>query len=879
MKKSVKSISLAVIMSVSMLFVGLGPINTDSLEVEIAEPNASGFGVQAGDELYYRSIEKKANDDKANETIEKWVIGAVTTDSISLTKYSASKENGFTFTFREALYEKYNVTQIWKHQIFPNNITNMITANQTDNFPMRYQAENGAWPSVQQYSDGSSVFNDMHMSGTGSKGLLNVSAVVNKTTGIMLSMFYGNESDYNTLELIKYDCSAYTMGQIDVFGYKIGDEHIIYRPAMKDEENKDGPSSADDNDDKYKVDEWVKIKVTALYTNPLTKEDVVWGNVSVYRDPKLTILNRTEPWRILGRIPTNNSNGMGEGWFNKEIDVNAVKDQIKSNIEDYENWTNVGVTASGENVFITGTTQEGLDGLFEITVLDGYGTTQFTRKTVYNKTSKKYEKIEMDIMVDGPGVKKSHATIGVAIGDAWETIEQSESEKEEWSPTEKKQDSHNDVVYREYRVTHICGINGTGMAVFGEVKKWYSHNPSRIMENQFQPFLVFDTAKPETFITMGGHGNLDGPPVLLPKVADWNTKKTAMIGEINRQLSREGETVLKSHFEASSIRLKIGESGSNDNDNQTTIVLEVNSDGLTTYLHYEEHRKEDFGDHGYRKREISDMFVIKAKTCANTTGLASVTNVSKNNVFVWEHSRYRPQDGEWGDPKKKQQDKIIVRDILVSCGGNIVFVGEQSHKQWNETAFNNRTWQLGEQPNEININYWVLGTIKDNDVWSWFQSQIFDIGITNFSTVSTKIIDMLNFGIDLPDGVVITTNNVTFAGRSFKVSLNMNDGNTHIMRFAASKEGIMQDMLMGVKYANGTWKEWERTVLAEAPANFDKGEVFTEDIPDNYESANTADTTDAGDSPFGNLPGYPVSFTILFSLIGVAMIVLKKKKH
>ena len=50
------------------------------------------------------------------------------------------------------------------------------------------------------------------------------------------------------------------------------------------------------------------------------------------------------------------------------------------------------------------------------------------------------------------------------------------------------------------------------------------------------------------------------------------------------------------------------------------------------------------------------------------------------------------------------------------------------------------------------------------------------------------------------------------------------------MRFAISPEGIMQDMFMGAKNADGTWHDWERTVLVEAPTGYMVGEYWTEDM-------------------------------------------------
>ena len=110
-------------------------------------------------------------------------------------------------------------------------------------------------------------------------------------------------------------------------------------------------------------------------------------------------------------------------------------------------------------------------------------------------------------------------------------------------------------------------------------------------------------------------------------------------------------------------------------------------------------------------------------------------------------------------------------------------------------------------------------------------------------------------------------------------------------------------MIMGDKYANGTWREWERTVLVDyvspvAGNTYTTGEVFLTDVPTGYipyddgsttdddstdDDTTDDDTTDDDDdddngNPFGGIPGYPVAFMSVLSIIAVLGIAFKKRK-
>ena len=246
-------------------------------------------------------------------------------------------------------------------------------------------------------------------------------------------------------------------------------------------------------------------------------------------------------------------------------------------------------------------------------------------------------------------------------------------------------------------------------------------------------------------------------------------------------------------------------------------------------------------------------------------------------IFIWEQARYRPAEGNdpGRDPEDKSYNKIIIAEVVATGDGSVVFLGQRFWKEPEDSDYHAQTWELrDEETASSNVNLWYLGSIRDGDIWTWFNSQIFDIGIADLSVYEADIIEMLNYGMELPPGVVFTLADITTSNRTFEISKTF-DGEKHIMRFAVSPEGIMQDMFMGTKDSAGVWLEWERTVLIQAPEGYATGIVWTEDMPD-Y-TADTEPTTD-DPGPGFEIPGYPLEMFALVGLFGIVLLIRKYRK-
>jgi len=79
-------------------------------------------------------------------------------------------------------------------------------------------------------------------------------------------------------------------------------------------------------------------------------------------------------------------------------------------------------------------------------------------------------------------------------------------------------------------------------------------------------------------------------------------------------------------------------------------------------------------------------------------------------------------------------------------------------------------------------------------------------------------------------------------------------------------------MFRGVQADDGTWLEWEYTVLIDAPAGYDVGGVLP-DLP-------VEDTHDleGGDPSLFDIPGYPMLFISVIAFASIVFVIRKSKK-
>ncbi|MHA1674815.1 MAG: hypothetical protein ACTSYI_14465 [Promethearchaeota archaeon] len=673
---------------------------------------------------------------------------------------------------------------------------------------------------------------------------------------------------------------------------------------------------------------WVREIVEFVYYNPYTEEDVIINSQEIYKFPTMAPeeLGWSEFPKVRGRIDPSDPNvAIGDGWFHKDInfesaafttwfegEINSMWDLQSHTLTTGPGWIQVnGIKAGGADPFF-----------FYAEQLSNVGTVRYFNEWTYNSTEDRdFRQLVLVIESSIPGaVIETHAALGVDEGDSWTYLVQEEKSYNEWGPDNNFNDFRESVIMATFTVTHIFALNHTTMGVVGSMEVQIINNDGSIEPeshiDSFYPFLVWDTTNPVSFITMGGHGNLDGPQVLLPAGIDWSTEETAMLDLFTSMDDGPGVPIAY-FFDQNTVRFKFDGSYDDSWEQDGGMVnahrewhheflVDVNEFGMTTHLNQRQEEREnwhfDDGSGGSwdgsreNREEMVAFMVDGSKGCVYEDDISSVTGVQPLDTFVWEHSRFRPA-GEWGpddmgdDPADKFYDMIVIGDVLSTCDEYVVLLGAQFKKGPEDTVFQPHEWHLNDgEGGDIVGNYWYLGSIRDNDIWTWMNSQIFDIGITDLAGYEADLAEILSYAF--APGAVITAADVTVNGTTFEVI--MPEGNIdHVFRFAINDEGIMQDMFMGeFDTSTNTWLNWERTVLIDAPAGYTVGEYYLDGIPENYyppddtddDTPTDDDDTPTDDSPtddgfdFGNIPGYSTGMMIVLSIFGIAAITLKKRK-
>jgi hypothetical protein len=322
---------------------------------------------------------------------------------------------------------------------------------------------------------------------------------------------------------------------------------------------------------------------------------------------------------------------------------------------------------------------------------------------------------------------------------------------------------------------------------------------------------------------------------------------------------------------------------------------------MTTHLDQfsdHEHKFNNSDGYKYERNEKGEIIAFMTESSQGEdyeSSIASVTGVAEGDQFIWERSEYR-EAGFWGgedsgaDPADKKYQKYSIMNIVGAADEFIVFLGARYWKEPGDTSFHGDTWEWDSGSGAVTYNYWYLGSIRDDDLWTWMESNIYDIGISDLSLLESELLEMLNYAFE--EGPALTPGDISFNGTSFEVSYEyMKDAVNYeqVMRWAMNDQGIMQDMFMGSRrVSDGEWVRWERTVLVEtlspsAGNIYDVGEFFFDDIPDNYvptipTNTTTDDDSDDDDGPFSGIPGYPVSSVIIFSIVALVAISIRKRK-
>jgi hypothetical protein len=631
---------------------------------------------------------------------------------------------------------------------------------------------------------------------------------------------------------------------------------------------------------------FIRRTVEFVYHNAYTNEDVLIGTEAHYKDADMNPASRLElePMREMGRVDLTDLNNISGGdkggdFFYKDIDWSQVDFNTM--------FTEMGMTGityqTGPDWLKLEAMQDGMEYNLFAQQLPNLGTLRYMNMEMYDPGEDRHGRDLMFVIdCSAGGMTESDPALGVAEGDWWEYVVQEDGYENKWGPGDNYWNQWGYVHYVKFTVTHIFALNNTVMGVIGSMERYSSDAPEVVHFDGFQPFLVWDTADPVSFMTMGGHGGIEGPPVLLPAGVDWSTQETNMINMF-ASMPDGPPAPDATHFTQYTVRIRFDEEeyGSDyEHSYYQDIILDVNEYGMTMHLEMDErkmYRQWDTVDEWGEERESSFVgFVVGAsKVMDLEEDIASVTGVGTGDTFVWEQAQFRPPEGNdpGRDPEDRSYNKIIIAEVVATGDGSVVFLGSQFWQGPDDTEYHAQTWELRDEATApSNVNLWYLGSVRDSDIWTWFNSQIFDIGIEDLSVYEPDIIEMLNYvDMDLPSGVLFTVDDITTNGRTFEI-LKTVDGEDFIMRFAVSPEGIMQDMFMGTKDSTGVWLEWERTVLIEAPTGYTTGVVWTEDMPD-YTAG-----TDPDPGTGFEIPGYPLEVFALVGLFGLVLLIRKYRK-
>ncbi|MHA1721309.1 MAG: OmpL47-type beta-barrel domain-containing protein, partial [Promethearchaeota archaeon] len=619
-----------------------------------------------------------------------------------------------------------------------------------------------------------------------------------------------------------------------------------------------GPDYYSDYENKGPDSMFVHQVVEFLYTNPFG-DDVLVMRIEGHKFADMSDDPIFVDYKEQGRIHQADINRIEGPYFSKDLDMGSISFKTSMESMFYENEGVVSPTFNnGTNwVEFIGQTGEGEDFYFfaERFPNHNYGAVQYYEQSVYNNTINNFIKKEKNIVIKSSISGLINDTVGselgVSVGDTWTYVAMEDNEEHQWGGTENHDWNGANVHNVTVTVTHILHVNRTVVAVIGSLEHWSNDDPEFPEHIEFFPLLVWNTEDPLSFLNYGGHGKMDnGPPFLLPVVSDWTVYESSFIPWLESTVMNSGD-VAQLNIQPKSIRIKWHSEYSEtdyNSEKRGLVILDVNDDGIVTHLKQEEERRESYwmGDHeeGYERRGRLDVFLVESSLGCITSDASLVTDLLPGDQFVWDHNRYHPA-GMWGpddpgdDPNHIFQDRVTFLTTYEACDNFIVFLGSMEWKNWDDSSFHPRTWNyyddnLGWVSTDINI--WLLGSIRDNDIWSWFGTQFFDIGIQDFALYESDIIDLMNFALELPDGISLTSSDITISGLTFEISLvfeeNAGEGDiNHIMKFAANDKGVMQEMFMGSKYANDTWRDWEHNVLTQAPSGYAVGPILS-GLPD-----------------------------------------------
>jgi len=640
-----------------------------------------------------------------------------------------------------------------------------------------------------------------------------------------------------------------------------------YHPGDEPHDDDDGPESM-----------FIHQTIEFLYTNPFG-EDVLVAKSEGHKDADMMDAPLFVDYREQGRIHPGEIDKIEGPYFHWDLDMNSIEFQNSMEALFFEQ-EGVTISTFNSNTYwaeMIGTDLDGAEFYFFVERFQNlaYGGIQYYEMSLYNNTDgyfiKKDKNIAIDSSITGL-INDIVPELGVSVGDEWTYLAQENGYENNWDEYGGYSRSYDNLHSVTITVTHVFHVNRTVVAVIGEMYHWSNDDPDYPDHREFMPILVWDTVDPMSFFNMGGHGQMqDGPPFLLPAGVDWSLLESDFTTMMESFMDEGSE--LKLNIDTNSVRIAWSNEDSYGNSHGS-VYLDVDSNGIVTHIAQEEQKKEE----NYERRNRLEGFAVEIiigglDECASVPA-SGVTEVGSGDVFVWENQRYRPASSE--DPGRDPANYTHIRNHILTveeaCDGFIVFLGSIEERKWDETVYTGKTWKYWDETIndfvDTTVNLWQLGSIQDGNIWSWVNSQYFDIGIANFSSYEADLIELLNFAMELPEGITITPADVTIDGLTFEVVLsfeeNPGDGIVdHIMRFAVNNKGIMQEMFRGSQADDGTWLEWEYTVLIDAPDGYDTGSVLP-DLP-----VEDPHDLDGGEPSLFDIPGYSTTVVMVVSIFAI----------
>jgi hypothetical protein len=857
MKKTLYLILLGVTMVTSLGFVASAPLVG-------AAPQTASFGVSVGDSVVFREYRM----DLGNITemhITKANVTGVNSTAIDIALFEGNRSTGM-WEFKETFVEDFSTNKVVRHRIVNasaisnlSELNNILIAEQLGQVLKEDKnlSANATFIASELISVWKIIANGTE-NGTGA--IFKMEIAIDKTTGILI---YTNDTIGNVskiMEAMKYPGMTNPTG----FGLNIGDEVVMYEERWEkwwdSEPEMEHPSHT-----------FTVAKVVFLYQNPLTLENVAVVNLEHYFDPGLHDLKNKEYFSEAGRYITDDATTMyGDHAFQANLNFSVAIPVIENKMVQDMKLNASHTLTTGTNWFeLKGNDTAGFKQEFYMELLPGVGLPKYRENIKIDPNDEVLFK-ERIMVVDGKGVVATYANLSVEEGDEFTILSQWDRENRGWGPENNWENHEKGVEIQKITISHIFGTKGNSYMVVGFMQKLEPGNPNPYHED-FRPLLIYDPDDPWGSIM---RKDMNGPPFLFPTDFDFTDNTDEFLDFFSEMMG--GGITPDTEITENTMLVGFRMPETEGNRFEFTLNFRKLDNGLINYMAMEQSEKWVDGNSGSERREKTIGYLLNSTVgspsdCSKINP-SDVFGVSPGQELVWARSRYNPNDSN-GDPSKKSYNKIQVYQLMAGCDNFAIALGKRYYKNWDQTEFQQEMYIHNNIPASLppEMVYWVVSGVRANDPTSWYMSEFYDKNVADFATVKPALLTLLNIIAPLPTDLV--DSDITTNGRSFIATKVMGD-QTFIIQFRVNEQGVMQDMITGTKWNNGTWMQWERTVLVSAPEGFAMGPTF--ENPPQYIEDTTSTNTGFDTLPFG-VPGYPLG---IFLTIAFAAVALKlRKKH